>query len=210
MCRPIETFFKRFLEKHNGGSLWVQKSQSCDPWLLQKSCNFSSFSNPIARMIFASIATTRSGIFAYIFKRESILSAEANTARIQSFIVDADSSTHTQLAEVKKSSDATQRSVERNTQVQKDSNEALERRIDQTTEKVSSQLNLLERCQNHYFPNLISLVKSINGIVTTGNKRIQDIRDCQRRYFPRLLFAIQVTLVRIDDLATLGTQLLAA
>ena len=120
--------------------------------------------------------------------------AEAKTAKIHSFVVAADSNTQVQLAKVQNTSNAIQTSLERNSQAQADSTEALERTIEGNTEKVRSQLIMLERCQNHYFPTLISFVKSINRIVTTSNNRIHDVQDCQRVYFPRILSAIQVTL----------------
>ena len=129
---------------------------------------------------------------------------------IESFVVAANAKTRTQLAEIKEKADVTRGGMEHNSQVQKESTEALKRRIDRTADKVSSQLNMLENCQNHYFPTLISFVKSISGIVKTSNNRIQEVQGCQRRYFPRFLFAIQVTLVKIDDLAALGAQLLVA
>ena len=129
---------------------------------------------------------------------------------IESFFVAANAKTRTQLAEIKETADVTRGGMEHNSQVQKESTEAWKRRIDRNADKVSSQLNMLEKCQNHYFPTLISFVKSISGIVKTSNNRIQEVQDCQRRYFPRFLFAIQVTLVKIDDLAALGAQLLVA
>lgn len=128
---------------------------------------------------------------------------------IQSSAEIADSKLHRELSEVQKSSEELRRSVEQSKQIQKNSTAALEKSLDRKAENVSSQLNMLERCQNHYFPTLISFVKAMNGIVTSSNQRLLDIESCQKRWFPRLFFAIQTTLVRIDDLAALGAQLLA-
>ncbi len=161
-------------------------------------------------MIFASIASHFLRSVRLHFRRESLLSTEAKTEMIRSFAVTADANTQTQLAKVQETSNAIQRSLERNSQDQTDCTEALERTIERNTEKVTSQLNMLERCQNHYFPTLISFVKSISSIATTSNNRIKDVRNCQRRYFPRLLSAVQVSIVRLDDLAALGAQLLVA
>lgn len=125
-------------------------------------------------------------------------------------MVTADSKTQSKLVEVKESSEATQRSIEKSLQIQKHSNEVLERKVDQTGEKVSSQLNMLERCQNHYFPTLISFVKSLNNTVKISSDWTKDVQGCLQKYFPPLLYAMRITLVKIDDLATLGAQPVAA
>ena len=161
-------------------------------------------------MVFVRTASYTTRSTSSRLQRESLVSAEANAAMIHSFVVAADANTQVQLAKVQNTSNAIQKKLERNSQAQADSTEALERTIEGNAKKVTSQLNMLERCQNHYFPTLISFVKSINRIVTTSNNRIQEVQDCQRVYFPRIFSAIQVTLVKIDDLAVLGTQLLVA
>lgn len=133
---------------------------------------------------------------------------------IEKLLIATEANTHAQLSQIKESSDSVRErvegSIERLSKIQNGSTKTLEKRIDQKAEKVSSQLSTLERCQNHYFPSLISFVKSISGIVATSNNRIKDVQDCQRTYFPRIFFAIQLTLVKLEDLATLGVQLLAA
>ena len=137
--------------------------------------------------------------------RDQISNVEARILMIQSS-ADIDRSTiRSDLTEIKESSGELQRSVEQSKQIQKDSTAALGK----SSEDISCQLNMLERCQNHYFPTLISFTKSLNGIVTSSNRRALDIAICQRRWFPRLFSAIQTTLVRLDDLAALGAQLLS-
>ena len=97
--------------------------------------------------------------------------------------------------------------VNEGNKTQKTSSEALEKKMDAATEKVTSRLSLLERCQKHYFPTLISYARSIRRISQSNSNRLQEVQNCQRTYFPRLLFAIQATLVKFDDLLDLGAQL---
>ena len=115
-----------------------------------------------------------------------------------------------QWCRVKGSVEATKQVVDEGTKTQKASSEALEKKMDATTEKVTSCLGLLERCQTQYFPTLISYARSIKNISQSNSNRLQEVQDCQRTYFPRLLFAIQATLVKFDDLLDLGAQLLRA
>ena len=112
-----------------------------------------------------------------------------------------------QWCSVKGSVEATKQAVDEGNEIRKATSEALEKKIDAATEKVTSRLSLLERCQTHYFPTLISYARSIKNISQTNSNRLQEVQDCQRTYFPRLLFAIQATLVKFDDLLDLGAQL---
>ena len=106
--------------------------------------------------------------------------------------------------------EATKQIVDEGTRTQKASSEALEKKIDLVTEKVTSRLSLLERCQTHYFPTLISYARSIKSVSQSNANRLQEVQDCQRTYFPRIIFAIQATLVKFDDLLDLGAQLVKA
>lgn len=112
-----------------------------------------------------------------------------------------------QWCKVKDSVEATKQVVDEGTKTQRVSSEALEKKMDAATEKVTSRLSLLERCQTQYFPTLISYARSIKQISQNNSNRLQEVQDCQRTYFPRLLFAIQATLVKFDDLLDLGAQL---
>ncbi len=115
-----------------------------------------------------------------------------------------------QWCRVKGSVEATKQVVDEGIKTQKASSEALEKKVDTATEKVTSCLSLLERCQTQYFPTLISYAGSIKKILQSNTNRLQEVQNCQRTYFPRLLFAIQATLVKFDDLLDLGAQLLKA
>ena len=115
-----------------------------------------------------------------------------------------------QWCSAKESVEATKQAVDEGTMTQKASSEALEKKIDLATEKVTSRLGLLERCQTQYFPTLISYARSIKRISQSSANRLQEVQDCQRTYFPRILFAIQATLVKFDDLLDLGAQLVQA
>ena len=112
-----------------------------------------------------------------------------------------------QWCSVKGSVEATKQVVDEGNKTQKASSEALEKKMDAATEKVTSRLSLLERCQTHYFPTLISYARSIKKISQSNSNRLQEVQNCQRTYFPRILFAIQATLVKFDDLLDLGAQL---
>ena len=115
-----------------------------------------------------------------------------------------------QWCSIKDSVEATKQVVDEGTKTQKVSSEALEKKMDAATEKVTSRLSLLERCQRQYFPTLISYARSIKQVSQNNSNQLQEVRDCQRTYFPRLLFAIQATLVKFDDLLDLGAQLVRA
>lgn len=78
-----------------------------------------------------------------------------------------------------------------------------DKKSDRRSETVSSQLGVIDRCQNRYFPILLQYVKSIQ-------QAPQNVAQIQRKHFSRVFSAFRLIDVKIDELNIVGAQILTA
>ena len=184
MPQLAEDSFEPLLGNYDRQSFCGRKFQSCGHLLQQRSFSFNFFFNPPA----CELPTQSRGAI-----------SNANLH----FNSETTSVTQTKLDEVERKATTIRETVDLRAKEHEEAFAVTDRKIDRLSQMTTSQLDLISRCQNQYFPILLQYVKSISQVP-------KSIAHIQRKYFPRVFSALRLTNIKIDELRMIGAQLVIA